>query len=925
MKTSPSDPPDPDLSRLSPTQADGDSFRLPNSSSRRHLPGVVAFRAALSESNLLQSKQQQLRKKQALQQSDRTEHSIDKYKNSGNYNTHDGGGSVQTPVSGSGNNTGVNSPVDNTPATVSPASTSTEPLQKAWSGPVLEDVRDSGKQSEKVASVPQYPSRAARPVTFTANSLSSTALASDTAASAKSPKNESTTIDLGQSSETAAGTSTETKPKVSKAKTLTEFVLSFFVTSKRVLLYSWLNVFLVFVPAGIIVGALPGLPPAVVFSINAIAIVPLAGLLGFATETVAYRMGDSIGALLNITFGNAGEIRIVQASLLGSILTNLLLILGMSFLLGGLRFREQIYNSTVTQMSACLLSLSVISLVLPTAFHASFKSTTQADKESLKISRGTSVILLLVYGIYLLFQLKSHAYMYQSTPQHIIDEESTPGPAAGWLDTSSSDDSSSTSSDSDTSGHSRGTMKKRMRRVIRGGRRRKSSMASSDTAESIFAGTTRTPSFSAAVAGGGDSVHASEDLSGRPSLFPRLTPDMNEDDVDEKETASHRHKKRERRRSRYRKGRGKLGHLHGDQDLEREDVILETAEGGAAPIAMTTGLAYPVLVNGNTSTATIFLAEPTANAPNESFAAGYTSGEPRRRDFAIADPSRGGASTVDEFGNPTGSAAAELASARRAFNLRAMSSLRPVAKSFAPTVFTQPAGAPLTDSVRSGPIPRIRYGIRHTNSLPDPLSQQYQFRPPGAMLPSQIPSGGFRVKSSNNLHIDDDNSDDLRATMSRKAAILLLLVTTGLVAVCAEFMVSSINGLVATSSVGEVFIGLIVLPIVGNAAEHVTAVMVAMKNKMDLAIGVAVGSSIQIALFMTPLVVILGWIMDRNMTLYFTLFETVCLFVSTFIVNFLVLDGRSNYLEGALLCTTYVIISLVAFFYPKPEDASSWG
>ncbi|CAK7272377.1 hypothetical protein SEPCBS57363_005099 [Sporothrix epigloea] len=841
------------------------------------------------------------------------------------------------PVGSSGSNTGVSSPVDNTSASVSPASPATAQLQEAWPGPVLENTRSSGKQSEKEASVPQYPGRAARPSTHTANSASSLVLASDTATFAD--KNEFTTIDMGHTSETATGTLTETQAKDSKGKKLVNLVLSFFTTSKKILFHSWLNVFLVFVPAGIIVGALPGLPPAVVFSVNAIAIIPLAGLLGFATETVAYRMGDSIGALLNITFGNAveliifialvkDEIRIVQASLLGSILTNLLLILGMSFLLGGLRFREQIYNSTVTQMSACLLSLSVISLVLPTAFHASFKSTTQADRESLKISRGTSVILLLVYGIYLLFQLKSHAYMYQSTPQHIIDEESTPGPAAGWLDTSSSDDSSSTSSDSDTSGHSRGTMKKRMRRVIRGGRRRKSSVVSLDTAESLFAGTTRTPSFSTAAAGGNDDANISEDVPARPSLFPRPTSDLNEEAIDEEDTTSRRHKKRDRRRSlrRYRKGRGKLGHLHGDQDLKRDDVILETAEGATSSVAMATGLAYPIVVNSDSSTATVFLAEPAVNGPIKDLsAAGYTTGETRRRDFAVTDPNRNGASTVDEFGNPAGSAAAELASARRAFNLRAMSSLRPVAKSFAPTVFTQPIGAPHSNTARSGPIPRIRYGIRHTNSLPDPLSQQYHFRPPGAMLPSQIPSGGFRIKSSTNVHSDDDNSDDLRATMSRKAAILLLLVTTGLVAVCAEFMVSSINGLVATSSVGEVFIGLIILPIVGNAAEHVTAVMVAMKNKMDLAIGVAVGSSIQIALFMTPLVVILGWIIGRDMTLYFTLFETVCLFVSAFIVNFLVLDGRSNYLEGALLCTTYVIISLVAFFYPKPEDASSWG
>ncbi|PHH68705.1 hypothetical protein CDD83_6002 [Cordyceps sp. RAO-2017] len=161
--------------------------------------------------------------------------------------------------------------------------------------------------------------------------------------------------------------------------------------------------------------------------------------------------------------------------------------------------------------------------------------------------------------------------------------------------------------------------------------------------------------------------------------------------------------------------------------------------------------------------------------------------------------------------------------------------------------------------------------------------------------------------------------------MSRLASVILLLLTTGLVAVCAEFLVGSIETVTKTSSVGEVFIGLIILPIVGNAAEHVTAITVAMKNKMDLAIGVAVGSSIQIAIFVTPLVVILGWIIGREMTLYFTLFETVSLFVSAFMVNFLVLDGRSNYLEGALLCAVYIIIAIVAFFFPSEQETSAWG
>lgn len=161
--------------------------------------------------------------------------------------------------------------------------------------------------------------------------------------------------------------------------------------------------------------------------------------------------------------------------------------------------------------------------------------------------------------------------------------------------------------------------------------------------------------------------------------------------------------------------------------------------------------------------------------------------------------------------------------------------------------------------------------------------------------------------------------------LSRTSAILLLLLVTALVAVCAELLVSSIDYLVKETGVSQAFIGLIILPIVGNAAEHVTAVTVASKNKMDLAIGVALGSSIQIAIFVTPLIVLLGWCLDRDMSLYFSLFETISLFASAFIVNYLMIDGRSNYLEGALLIAAYVIIALAAFFYPSCENLSEAG
>jgi calcium/proton exchanger cax len=114
-----------------------------------------------------------------------------------------------------------------------------------------------------------------------------------------------------------------------------------------------------------------------VFAVNAIAVIPLAGLLTFATECVAHRLGPTLGALINVSFGNAveliifiialvkNEIRVVQAALIGSILANLLLILGMALLIGGLQYREQVYDSLVTQMSASLLALAVLSLLIP--------------------------------------------------------------------------------------------------------------------------------------------------------------------------------------------------------------------------------------------------------------------------------------------------------------------------------------------------------------------------------------------------------------------------------------------------------------------------------------------------------------------------------------------------------------------------------
>jgi hypothetical protein len=127
-------------------------------------------------------------------------------------------------------------------------------------------------------------------------------------------------------------------------------------------------------------------------------------------------------------------------------------------------------------------------------------------------------------------------------------------------------------------------------------------------------------------------------------------------------------------------------------------------------------------------------------------------------------------------------------------------------------------------------------------------------------------------------------------------AIFTLAASTVVVALCAEFMVDSIDAITKNGGISKTFVGLILLPIVGNAAEHATAVTVAVKDKMDLAIGVAVGSSMQIALLVLPFTVVLGWIMGKdNMNLNFDGFQIAVLFVAVLLVNYLIQDGKSHW------------------------------
>ena len=391
---------------------------------------------------------------------------------------------------------------------------------------------------------------------------------------------------------------------------------------RATLFSSWINILLIFSPVGIAV-YYAHVDPVAVFIINFIAIIPLAAMLSYATEEIALRTGEVIGGLLNASFGNAVElivsiialtknqILIVQTSLIGSILSNLLLVMGMCFFFGGINRLEQSFNVTVAQTAASLLFLAVSSLIIPTAFDefARIGDLAQsADPENPKphvaqLSRGTAILLLIVYGCYLFFQLKSHIVMF-SEPSAKAKKRNVGG---------------------------------KLKNAVVPGRFRRSSVQTPENAD----------------------------------------------------------------------------------EEEEEDK------------------------------------EPEKEEPN----------------------------------------------------------------------------------------------------------------------------------------------------LSLWVAIGTLAASTVLVALNAEYLVDSINAVTCRGgSVSKNFVGLILLPIVGNAAEHATAVTVAIKDKMDLAIGVAVGSSLQIALLVIPFVVVLGWIIGKDdMTLLFDGFQIAVLFVAVLLVNYLIQDGKSHWLEGVLL------------------------
>ncbi|KAJ2996570.1 hypothetical protein NUW58_g933 [Xylaria curta] len=509
-------------------------------------------------------------------------------------------------------------------------------------------------------------------------------------------------------------------------------VLSFKQSLKVVCFSSYLDYLTIFVPLGILTYYF-GAPHSVVFTTNAIAIVPLSNVLAHATECLAADLGDAVGALMNISFGNLVEIimffaalrhnhiRVVKSALVGSILVNLLLILGSSIIAAEFQPADLVYDMNNAQALACLLSLSVFSILIPMAFHFTFKHAAERENAVRALSRASAIILLVVYFVYLAFLLVPrrravHTDEETHVPQRHEEQRSQPFPrTAKFADARS-----------------------------------------------------RQPLSRSARQGNLDGNLW--DYSEEPAL----------------------------QGNRNRSSSQPLGH----------DNVQRWMKG----------------------------------APSASRSRPYTRHAPSLSQSSFGTTRSLRANSIVELYN---------------------------------------------DGGQAYPSPQRGY------------------------VSGARPYSSFHIVEPNN-----ETAIESKSKVHRTAAIVALTASTFFTAICAELLVDTIEVVIKSSGLTQSFIGLIIMSVVGNAAEYITGVRVAARGKLDLAIGVSFGSSIQIALFVSPLTVIGGWVMGKNMTLFMGVFETAALVGAAILVNFLMANGKTNYLEGTLLCACYFITGIGSFLIP---------
>ncbi|XP_048139577.1 vacuolar cation/proton exchanger 3-like isoform X2 [Rhodamnia argentea] len=190
----------------------------------------------------------------------------------------------------------------------------------------------------------------------------------------------------------------------------------------------------------------------------------------------------------------------------------------------------------------------------------------------------------------------------------------------------------------------------------------------------------------------------------------------------------------------------------------------------------------------------------------------------------------------------------------------------------------------------------------------------------------------FQLKHQHSLHnlncnideeegVSEEGSEEEEAPeITQWEAIGWLAVLTLWVSVLSGYLVDAIEGASDSLNIPIAFISVILLPIVGNAAEHASAIMFAVKDKLDITLAVAIGSSTQISMFMIPFCVVVGWLMGKPMDLNFQLFETATLFIAVLVVTFMLQEGKSNYLKGLMLILCYLIVAASFFVHMDPSN-----
>ena len=179
----------------------------------------------------------------------------------------------------------------------------------------------------------------------------------------------------------------------------------------------------------------------------------------------------------------------------------------------------------------------------------------------------------------------------------------------------------------------------------------------------------------------------------------------------------------------------------------------------------------------------------------------------------------------------------------------------------------------------------------------------------------------FALGTHKDLYLGTSRPHEEASSMRPRTAGMVLLGATALIAWMSELLVHAVEPASKSLGLTQIFVGVIAVAIIGNAAEHSTAIMMALKNQMDLAYHIAVGSSMQIALFVAPVLVFLSYAIGTPMDLLFTTFEVITVGLAVAVVSLVAADGESNWMEGVLLLAVYVIFAIAFFFLPATVPA----